>query len=304
MHGPGAFLAEHGKDVAARLDAIDRRPVVVVGTSEKMDVPSNSVQLVVTSPPYPMIEMWDGLFQEWTGRAPEDALFYKACHRVLDRVWSECARVLAPGGILALNIGDAVRSVEGGFRLFPNHVQATEGCERAGLTPLVPILWKKPTNKPNAFLGSGFLPPNAYVTLDCEHVLVFRKGELRKLPPKDPLRYASEFSKAERDVWFSQVWDIRGAPQEGSSDLARRTAAFPDEVPERLVRMFSVLGDTVLDPFAGTGTTLRAAATWGRRPVGFEVEPDLRAALADVPCPTGAEVVERLRARYPVPQGA
>lgn len=303
MHGPGVFLRENGGDIAARLDAIDRRPQVVLGTSEKMDVPDGSVHLVVTSPPYPMIEMWDALFQEWTGRSVEDPLFYKACHRVLDRVWMECARVLAPGGILALNIGDAVRTLDGAsFRLYPNHVQATDGCERAGLTPLVPILWKKPTNKPNAFLGSGFLPPNAYVTLDCEHILVFRKGEPRKLPVKDPLRYASEFSKAERDVWFSQVWDIRGAAQE-RSDLARRTAAFPDEVPERLVRMYSILGDTVLDPFAGTGTTLRAAAAWGRRPVGFEVEPDLRAALEQVPTPTGAEVVARLLSRYPAAPG-
>lgn len=298
MHGPGAFLAANAADVAARLDAVDRRPQVVLGTSEKMDIPADSVHLIVTSPPYPLIEMWDGLFAEWTGRGVEDASFYKACHRVLDRVWSECARVLAPGGVLALNIGDAVRTLEGQFRLYPNHVQATDGCERAGLVPLVPILWKKPTNKPNAFLGSGFLPPNAYVTLDCEFILLFRKGEPRKLPPKDPLRYASEFSKAERDAWFSQVWDIRGTGQ-SRSDLARRTAAFPDEVPERLVRMFSILGDTVLDPFAGTGTTLRAAAAWGRRAVGFEVEPDLRAALADIPTPTGAQVVAKLQAAYP-----
>lgn len=298
MHGPGVFLRENGGDIAARLDAIDRRPQVVLGTSEKMDVPDGSVHLVVTSPPYPMIEMWDALFQEWTGRSVEDPLFYKACHRVLDRVWMECARVLAPGGILALNIGDAVRTLDGAsFRLYPNHVQATDGCERAGLTPLVPILWKKPTNKPNAFLGSGFLPPNAYVTLDCEHVLLFRKGEPRVLPPKDPLRYASEMSKAERDAWFTQIWDFRGTGQ-ARSDLARRTGAFPEELPHRLVRMFSVLGDVVLDPFAGTGTTLRVALREGRGAVGFETEPGLAQALGALVAPTGGEVVEALRKRY------
>lgn len=298
MHGPGAFLAERHDDVVRLLDAVDRRPRVVLGTSERMALEDESVHLVVTSPPYPMIEMWDGLFEEWTGRKPEDPRFYRACHAVLDRVWSECARVLAPGGVLALNIGDAVRTVgDEPFRVYANHVDAWQGLERAGLTPLVPILWKKPTNKPNAFLGSGFLPPNAYVTLDCEHILVFRKGAPRRFPPKDVLRYASEISKAERDAWFTQVWELKGARQT-RDDLARRTGAFPDEVPERLVRMFSVLGDVVLDPFAGTGTTLRAAARWGRRAVGFEVEPELRAALSDVPVPTGAEVVARLRSTY------
>lgn len=298
MNGPADHLREHGPRVAAALDAMDRKPRVVLGTSEKMDVESGSVHLVVTSPPYPMIEMWDELFTEWTGRSPEDPRFFRACHAVLDRVWMECERVLAPGGIAAVNIGDAVRTLESQpFRLFANHVEASAGLERAGLTPLVPILWKKPTNKPNAFLGSGFLPPNAYVTLDCEHILLFRKGGLRELPPKDTLRYASEFSKAERDAWFTQVWDFKGARQ-SRDDLARRTGAFPDEVPERLVRMFSVLGDVVLDPFAGTGTTLRAAARWGRRAVGFEVDPQLRAALEDIPVPTGGEVVDALRARY------
>lgn len=298
MKGPGVHLAENGARVASLLDAVDRKPRVVLGTSEKMDLESESVHLVVTSPPYPMIEMWDDLFAEWTGRTSDDPRFFRACHAVLDRVWQECARVLVPGGIAAINIGDAVRTIEGQpFRLFANHVEASQGLERAGLTPLVPILWKKPTNKPNAFLGSGFLPPNAYVTLDCEFILIFRKGEPRKFPPKDLLRYASEISKEERDAWFTQVWDLRGARQ-SRDDLARRTGAFPDEIPERLVRMFSAMGETVLDPFAGTGTTLRAAARFGRRAVGFEVDPELRAALEGTPVASGREVVDSLIALY------
>lgn len=298
MLGPAAYLREHGAAIAARLDAIDRRPRVIVGTSEKMDLPDASVQLIVTSPPYPMIEMWDALFEEWTGRKPADPLFYRDCHKVLDRVWRECARVLAEGGIAAVNVGDAVRTVgDQPFRLYANHVDVHEGLARAGLLPLVPILWKKPTNKPNAFLGSGFLPPNAYVTLDCEYVLLFRKGAPRAFPPKDPLRYASEISKAERDAWFTQVWQLKGARQ-SSDDVERRTGAFPLEVPERLVRMFSVLGDVVLDPFAGTGTTLRAATRWGRRAVGFEVEGELTRALGGIEVPTGAGVLERILAAY------
>lgn len=302
LHGPGALLADRGDSVARALDALDRRPLVFGSSSEKMPLPDASVHLVVTSPPYPMIEMWDGLFSAWTGREPADPRFYGACHDALGRVWDECARVLVPGGIAAVNVGDATRTWNGAFQLFANHVDVTQRCLKAGLTPLVPILWKKPTNKPNAFLGSGFLPPNGYVTLDCEHILLFRKGPPRKLPPKDTLRYASEMSKAERDAWFTQVWQMKGAMQ-AADDLARRSAAFPEEVPLRLVRMFSVLGETVLDPFAGTGTTLRVALAEGRRAVGFETEPALRARLDALQAPTGADVVRRLRDRYAGPQG-
>lgn len=300
MLGPGALLGSEGDEIARRLDAIDRAPKVFLESSEKMPLPDASVHLVATSPPYPLIEMWDAIFARWTGVPADDARFYGACHEALARVWRECARVLVPGGVMAVNIGDACRSTGDGFQLFPNHVDVTLECRRAGLTPLVPILWKKPTNKPNAFLGSGFLPPNAYVTLDCEHILLFRKGAPRKLPPKDLLRYASGMSKEERDQWFTQVWDFRGASQV-RSDLARRSGAFPDEVPYRLVRMFSLLGETVLDPFAGTGTTLRVAAQEGRRAVGFETETALAGALGAIRAPPAAEVLARLRERYAGP---
>ncbi len=225
-------------------------------------LPPASVHLVVTSPPYPMIPQWDAVFRAWG--APD----YDAMHRELDRAWAECARLLVPGGILAVVIGDALRRVDGEFRLWPNHASVLAGAGAAGLRPLPYVLWKKPTNKPNAFLGSGFLPPNAYVTLDCEFVLLFRNGLLRRFPPHDVARTESRFGRAERDHWFSQVWDdVRGAPQRGAGG---RTGAFPPEIPDRLVRMFSVRGDTVLDPFAGTGTTVWAAAARGRDAVGVE----------------------------------
>ena len=189
-------------------------------------------------------------------------------HRVLAGAWAECHRVLVPGGILAVNIGDALRSEDGRFQLWPNQAETLVRASRLGFRPLPYLLWKKPTNKPNAFLGSGFLPPNAYVTLDCEFILLFRKGDLRRFPPRDPARVESRFSRAERDRWFSQIWsDVRGARQDGRDG---RTAAYPDAIPDRLVRMFSVVGDTVLDPFAGTGTTLWAAARAGRNALGVE----------------------------------
>jgi DNA modification methylase len=235
-------------------------------------VVSGSVELVVTSPPYPMIPQWDETFRSW------GASEYGAMHARLAEVWTACHKALIEGGILAINVGDALRSGSDGFRLWPNHVDVTRACEAAGFRSLPYILWKKPTNKPNAFLGSGFLPPNAYVTLDCEFVLLFRRGGLRRFPPKDRRREASRYTKPERDRWFSQVWgDVRGARQNG---VGRRTGAFPPEIPRRLIQMFSVVGDTVLDPFAGTGTTLWAAHELGRHSVGIEIDPELSETLA------------------------
>ncbi|MCI4352147.1 MAG: site-specific DNA-methyltransferase [Thermoplasmata archaeon] len=239
---------------------------IIAGDARRMTgVSPGSVALVVTSPPYPMIPQWDDLFRAW------GAAEFEAMHVELDRVWAACHRALLAGGILAVNVGDALRTVSGEFRLWPNHARIVTAAEKIGFRSLPYILWKKPTNKPNAFLGSGFLPPNAYVTLDCEFILLFRKGSLRKFPPGSPARIASRYRTEERDLWFSQVWEgIRGRSQ---SHSGRRSGAFPPEIPRRLVRMFSVVGDTVLDPFAGTGTTLWEAAKLGRHGIGIEVDP-------------------------------
>ena len=125
-----------------------------------------------------------------------------------------------------------------------------------------------------AFLGSGFLPPNAYVTLDCEFILLFRKGKLRKFQPKDALRYESAFTKKQRDEWFSQIWSFKGTRQT-ASELERRTAAYPEEIAERLIRMFSVKGETVLDPFLGSGTTVKVAIENERNSIGYETDKNL-----------------------------
>jgi DNA modification methylase len=237
------------------------------------EVPPRSVHLIVTSPPYPMIPQWDALFERL------GAGDYRAMHAVLDEVWGRCRDALVPGGILAINVGDALRTTDGEFRLWPNHVDVTNGCRSAGLRPLPYILWKKPTNRPNAFLGSGFLPPNAYVTVDCEFVLLFRNGGLRRFPRADASRTESRYTKAERDQWFSQVWDdVRGVRQ---ATGAGRSGAFPPEIPARLIRMFSCVGETVLDPFAGTGTTLWEADRLGREAIGIELDPQLAAQLRE-----------------------
>ena len=242
---------------------------MIVGDSRHMgELADESVHLVVTSPPYPMVAIWDDFFAE------SKASTYDEMHDYLSLVWREVVRALVPGGIACINIGDATRSREGVFHLYPNHSRVIENFERLGLQSLPYVLWKKPTTKPQykgkgAFLGSGFLPPNAYVTLDMEFILIFRKGGLRSFAPKDPDRYKSKFTKKERDQWFSQVWSITGARQ-NIEGLDRRIAAFPEEIPRRLIRMFSIVGDLVVDPFLGSGTSLKASMDLGRKFVGYE----------------------------------
>jgi DNA modification methylase len=151
--------------------------------------------------------------------------------------------------------------------------------EKIGFTTLPYILWKKPTTKPTykgkgAFLGSGFLPPNAYVTLDCEFILIFRKGKLRKFQPHDKQRYESAFTKDQRDEWFSQIWSLKGT-QQTASQLERRTAAYPEKIAQRLIKMFSVKGEMVLDPFLGSGTTTKIAMQNDRNSIGYETDANL-----------------------------
>lgn len=239
----------------------------------------NSVQLVVTSPPYPMISMWDEQFISMDSSIPkvnqwinaDSFAIFEKMHAQLDQVWKSLSKVVCEGGIVAINIGDATRSIEKNFQLFPNGARCTMGMIAAGFTALPNIYWKKPNNRPNAFLGSGFLPVNAYVSIDCEHILIFKKGKARKFEPHSERRNASKFTFEERNVWFSQTWTgINGCRQEVID--RRRSAAFPSEIPKRLIQMYSIIGDTILDPFSGTGTTVFGAVELQRNGIGIEKE--------------------------------
>ena len=244
-------------------------------------VEDNSVELVVTSPPYPMIEMWDELFADLNHEidrqieAGDGRDAFETMHEELDKVWKEVERVLVDGGIACINIGDATRKVDGSFRVYQNHSRIIDAFDQIGFEPLPELLWRKPVNSAAKFMGSGMLPPNAYVTLEHEYILVFRNGDSqRQFEPKSERRYNSAYFWEERNEWFSDVWmDIKGELQSLDYDeLRSRSAAYPFEIPYRLINMYSVYGDTVLDPFWGTGTTSLAAMAAARNSIGYEIE--------------------------------
>ncbi|SDQ86518.1 DNA-methyltransferase [Natronobacterium texcoconense] len=264
---------------------------VFVGDARDLsEIEDDTAELVVTSPPYPMIEMWDDLFTE-LDPAIGDALesgagreAFEAMHDQLDRVWDELERVLVDGGIACINVGDATRSVDDSFRVYPNHARVLEAFESRGFDPLPDVLWRKPANSAAKFMGSGTLPPNAYVTLEHEYVLIFRKGgEKRDFEPKADCRYEAAYFWEERNQWFSDVWtDVRGKLQALEDDELRdRSAAYPFEIPYRLICMYSAYDDTVLDPFWGTGTTSLAAMCAGRNSVGYELESEFLEVFQD-----------------------
>lgn len=237
-------------------------------SSEEMpELGDNSIGAVITSPPYPMIQKWDPIWE--SSLSPFNN--WQEQHNFLLQVWRECYRVLVPGGICCINIGDATRSHKEdgrGFRCWPNFAAIQIGCTAIGFVPLVPIFWRKISNKPNAFLGSGFQPPNAYVSQDCEYIAIFRKGSLRQFKGKDPIRYDSSYTKEERDKWFQQIWEVPGA--KGSKE----TSSWPLEIPYRLMRMFTVKDDTILDPFCGSGEARFLFEQHSRSFVGYEVNQD------------------------------
>jgi hypothetical protein len=230
-----------------------------------------------------MIAMWDAAFARMNpdlsgaGERISDApRRFELMHAELDLVWGAAFAALKPGGFLIVNIGDATRTVEKSFQLYPNHARVIAACTRIGFNVLPGILWRKPTNAPNKFMGSGMLPAGAYVTLEHEHILVFRKGERRRFTSEAEKlrRRSSAIFWEERNNWFSDIWqNVRGARQSLSGEMPRdRSAAFPFEFAYRLIHMFSLQGDTICDPFLGTGTTTLAAIAGARHSMGMEIE--------------------------------
>jgi DNA modification methylase len=270
---------------------METRHRVAVGDARRLEgIDDNAVELVVTSPPYPMIELWDDVFADLDPAvgdaldAGDGAAAFDLMHDVLDDVWAEVERVLVDGGIACVNVGDATRSLDGSFRVYQNHARVVESFAALGFDPLPEILWRKPGNAAAKFMGSGMVPPNAYVTLEHEYVLILRNGHgSRTFEPNAERRYNAAYFWEERNRWFSDVWtDVGGTAQALDHDNLRdRAAAYPVEVPYRLVNMYSVYGDTVLDPFWGTGTTSVAALVAGRDSIGVERDPEFAEVFDD-----------------------
>jgi DNA modification methylase len=249
-------------------------------------VSSESIDCMVTSPPYPMIEMWDEIFGQQSpsvNKALEKrdgANAFELMHQVLDPVWKEVYRVLKVGGFACINIGDATRAINGNFVLYPNHMRILKRALELGFSALPCILWRKQTNAPNKFMGSGMLPAGAYVTLEHEYILILRKGPKRVFRNEQDkrIRRESAIFWEERNRWYTDVWfDVKGTPQALKHiDSRLRSASYPFEVVYRLLNMYSSKGDTVLDPFLGTGTTTAAAIASGRNSMGYEIDPALK----------------------------
>ena len=262
------------------------------------EIPSESVDLVVTSPPYPMIEMWDEMFRHQNPEI-QDTLAgcdgkqaFALMHEILDAVWSEVFRVLKEGRFACINIGDATRKIRDDFCLYPNHARILNYLLTIGFSALPDILWRKQANTPNKFMGSGMLPAGAYVTLEHEYILIVRKGSKREFKTEDEKqnRRESALFWEERNVWYSDVWtDIKGIEQKLPKAMSRlRSAAFPYDLAYRLINMYSVKGDVILDPFLGTGTTTAAAMTSGRNSIGVEIDKSFQQVI----CPIAHQIVD------------
>lgn len=263
------------------MENLTTHKIIIEASQDMKQVKSNSIGLVVTSPPYPMIEMWDEIMAKQNPQINEaleknnGPLAFELMHLELDKVWNEVERVLMPGGFACINIGDATRTINGDFSLYPNHARIITAFQKLGIPNLPNIIWRKQTNAPNKFMGAGMMPSGAYVTLEHEWVLIFRKGGKRqfKTETEKLKRKESSFFWEERNIWFSDVWDLKGTKQKiEKSDTRKRSAAYPFELPYRLINMYSVKGDTVLDPFLGTGKTTIAAIASQRNSIGYEID--------------------------------
>ncbi len=232
-------------------------------------VPDGSVHLVLTSPPYWNLKRYNE-HPDQMGHIED----YEAFLTELNRVWREALRVLVPGGRLVCVVGDVClsRKAFGRHVVIPLHADICVACRRIGFDNLNPIIWHKISNASyeverggGGFLGKPY-EPNAIIKSDIEFILMQRKpGGYRQ--PTEAQRDANRIGKEDFQTWFQQFWQLTGA------STREHPAPYPLELANRLVRMFSFTGDTVLDPFCGTGTSLLAAANAGRNGIGYELDP-------------------------------
>jgi DNA modification methylase len=247
---------------------LETRHTLYNADSRNLELGEETVDLVVTSPPYWTLKKYND-HEDQLG----DVADYEEFLDELDQVWRRAYRALVPGGRMVIVVGDVnvARRAYGRHLVFPLHASIQERCRHIGFDNLAPIIWYKIANAqyemgPGGFFGKPF-EPNGVVKNDIEYILFQRKpGGYRK--PDLATRLLSVIPATDHADWFQQVWTLGGA------STANHPAPFPLTLAQRLIRMFSFVGDTVLDPFVGTGTTAVAAAMCGRNSISTEVDPE------------------------------
>ncbi len=241
---------------------------IIIGDSRKMtEIQDNSVHLVVTSPPYWSIKNYGIKNQIGYGQTLHEYL------KDLYRVWKESYRVLEASRRLIINIGDqfARSIVYGRYKIIPLHAEIIAQCEDIGFDYMGSIIWQKKTTMNTTgganVMGSYPYPPNGMVEIDYEHILIFKKPGKSKKNPKE-IKEQSKLTKEEWKEYFYGHWYFGGARQ------IDHQAMFPDELPKRVIKMFTFVGETVLDPFLGSGTTAKVALELGRNAIGYEINED------------------------------
>lgn len=246
------------------------RHVLINGDSRCMSqITDESVDLIVTSPPYWQLKDYGSEYQIGFGQSYEDYINH------LNLVWKECFRILQPGCRLCINIGDqfARTAYYGRYKIVPIHSEIIRFCETVGFDYMGAVIWQKQTTMHTTggqrVMGSYPYPRGGIVKVDYENILLFKK-QGKAAPVSKDRREASRMTDEEWNTYFSSHWNFPGAKQ------SEHIAVFPEELPKRLIRMFSFVGDTICDPFMGSGTTALAAMKWGRNSIGYEINRDFR----------------------------
>lgn len=259
---------------AKRPEILKSTHTVILGDAREMRALTerHPVHLVVTSPPYWTLKEYDGAAGDKQLGHWED---YETFQLELAKVWKRCFDLLVPGGRLCIVIGDVClpRRKQGRHLVVPLHADISVHCRRIGFDYLTPILWYKIANAVTEVEGNGapFLgkpyEPNAIIKNDVEYILMFRKPGGYRTPTEEQ-RVLSLIEKEYHSRWFRSIWtDVTGSSRERG-----HPAPFPVEIPYRLIRMFSFVGDVILDPFLGTGSTSEAAMAAHRSSIGYEIE--------------------------------
>ncbi|MGB9813764.1 MAG: DNA methyltransferase [Thermovenabulum sp.] len=241
---------------------------VIIGDSRNMsEIENQKIDLIITSPPYWHIKDYGVENQIGYGQTLHEYL------KDLYRVWQECFRVLKEGRRLCINIGDqfARSLIYGRYKIIPLHSEIIAQCEDIGFDYMGSIIWQKKTTMNTSgganVMGSYPYPPNGMIEIDYEFILIFKKPgkNTEKVPPE--IKKMSILTKEEWKEYFSGHWNFKGERQ------VEHEAMFPEELPYRLIKMFSFAGETILDPFLGSGTTLKVALDLGRNGIGYEINP-------------------------------